>query len=143
MDIQHLIDEVAKEHHVILSADDPIFISITLNERIIRHYIQNVDTSLQKHLDTINELLNRSRETAKEISANLITKTSVYLSDNAKNTMLQAQNDVIAAINQEVNKLHRIQQACEQNKKNTMYLAYFSILATTFSLFSLLVYFIR
>jgi len=35
LDIERLIGEVARRHDLLLSRDDPIFVSVTLNEQIL------------------------------------------------------------------------------------------------------------
>jgi hypothetical protein len=46
MDVQDLIGEVARRHNVLVTADDPVFVGVTLNELLLAEYVRRVETSL-------------------------------------------------------------------------------------------------
>jgi hypothetical protein len=48
MDVQDLIGEIARRHNVLVSADDPVFVGVTLNELLLAEYIRRVETSLDR-----------------------------------------------------------------------------------------------
>jgi hypothetical protein len=46
-DVKALIGEVAKRHHVLLSEDDPVLVTLTLNELILTRAIAEIEAHIQ------------------------------------------------------------------------------------------------
>jgi hypothetical protein len=58
--MEQLIGEVAK-HGLLLSGDDPVMVSVTLNEQILSHALGQLRGSLEKAKHEIGELSARQQ----------------------------------------------------------------------------------
>ncbi len=93
MDVKQLITEVAKRHHVMLGPEDPIFVTLTLNELVLSHYIEQVQAALDQAQVQTAAATSQQLETAKETTSKIMTDAAVYLSEQMQATgnALQAQ----------------------------------------------------
>jgi hypothetical protein len=73
-DIEQLIGEVAQKHGLLLSRDDPVLVSVTLNEQILSHALGRLQGSLDTAKQEIGELSAKQTEAAKIIAEQLITQ---------------------------------------------------------------------
>lgn len=127
MNIKELIDDIAKEHHIILDRDDPIFISVTLNEKIMQLYVELIEDSLKKHYDNLNILNHSSLETARENAKQLITQTTIYISDNINKSLYDTHQNLLKSLKNEVEKIFLCKHAVEESRKKSFYFACISV----------------
>lgn len=135
MNIKELIDDIAKEHHIILDRDDPIFISVTLNEKILQLYVEIIDDALKKHYDNLNVLNHSSLETARENAKQLITQTTIYMSDNLNKSLSDTHQNLLKSLKNEVEKIFLCKHAMEESRKKSFYFACTSV---SFALMSMI-----
>jgi predicted RecB family endonuclease len=83
-DIERLIGEVARKHGLLLSRDDPVLVSVTLNEQILSHALGQVNDCLDKAKQEIGELSAKQTEAAKTIAEQLITAAAGYIADEVR-----------------------------------------------------------
>jgi hypothetical protein len=83
-DIERLIGEVARKHGLLLSRDDPVLVSVTLNEQILTDALGQLHGSLEKAKQEIGELSARETEAAKIIAEQLITAAAGYIADEVR-----------------------------------------------------------
>jgi hypothetical protein len=84
VDIEQLIGEVARKHSLLLSRDDPVLVSVTLNEQILSHALGQLRASLDEAKQEIGELSARETEAAKTIAEQLITAAAGYIADEVR-----------------------------------------------------------
>ncbi|RCT89649.1 hypothetical protein [Acinetobacter baumannii] len=96
MDKDLLIQEVAKRHHVLLSPDDPIFITVTLNELIIKDYLAQAEMKLSETEQTIYEMQAKSIQDSKIVAEKIVTEGAKYLYENFE----KATKDLIDKVEQ-------------------------------------------
>lgn len=88
--IQTLIGDVAKRHGVALGANDPILMTVTLNELILGHYLERMNALLEhaqatanaqvkQQLDAARQIAIQPVEEAKVAAAKLVTDGAAYL----------------------------------------------------------------
>jgi hypothetical protein len=73
--MEQLIGEVARTHGLLLSRDDPVLVSVTLNEQIL---------NLEQAKLEIGELSANQTEAAKTIAEQLITAAAGYIADEVR-----------------------------------------------------------
>jgi hypothetical protein len=83
-DIERLIGEVAQKHGLLLSRDDPVLVSVTLNEQILSHAVGQLRASLDEAKQEIGELSAKQTEAAKTIAEQLITAAAGYIADEVR-----------------------------------------------------------
>jgi hypothetical protein len=83
-DMERLIGEVARKHGLLLSRDDPVLVSVTLNEQILSHALGQLRGSLEQAKQEIGELSARQTEAAKIIAEQLITAAAGYIADEVR-----------------------------------------------------------
>jgi hypothetical protein len=83
-DIEQLIGEVARKHGLLLSRDDPVLVSVTLNEKILSHALGQINDCLDKAKQEIGELSAGQTEVAKSIAEQLITAAAGYIADEVR-----------------------------------------------------------
>jgi hypothetical protein len=127
MNIKELIDDIAKEHHIILEKDDPIFISVTLNEKVMQVYVSLVENALMQHYDNLSILSSKSLEATKESAAQLITQTAIYVSENLKKSISDINHSFLISLKKEVEKLHLYKSKAEESRKRSFYFACISV----------------
>jgi len=101
MDVQRLIGEVAKRHHVLLGPDDPILVTLTLNELILTDYLARVDALLVAAQDQTSAGTAQQLEAAKDIAAQLVTGAAGYVVDQVQTAGATVQAQLLDALRQE------------------------------------------
>jgi hypothetical protein len=84
VDMEQLIGEVARKHGLLLSRDDPVLVSVTLNEQILSHALGQLQGCLDKAKQEIGELSARQTEAAQTIAEQLITAAAGYVADEVR-----------------------------------------------------------
>jgi hypothetical protein len=83
-DIEQLIGEVAQKHGLLLSRDDPVLVSVTLNELLLADTLGQLRASLDTAKLEIGELSAKQTEAAKTIAEQLITAAAGYIADEVR-----------------------------------------------------------
>jgi len=81
LDINEIARETALRSGTLLGKDDPILISVSINEKIISHYTSLL---LKEQLDQqklLSSAIERNHEMAKQASSQTITKVGQYVHD--------------------------------------------------------------
>ncbi len=82
--MERLIGEVARKHGLLLSRDDPVLVSVTLNEQILSHALGQLRASLDTAKQEIGELSARQTEAGRTIAEQLITAAAGYIADEVR-----------------------------------------------------------
>jgi hypothetical protein len=82
--MEQLIGAVAQKHGLLLSRDDPVLVSVTLNEQILSHAFGRLQGSLEQAQQEIGELSAKQTEAAKTIAEQLITAAAGYIADEVR-----------------------------------------------------------
>ncbi len=78
INIEELIAIVAKKHKVLLSADDPIFLTVTLNEMILNHHLEMVNNNMDGLKSNLETLYHRQSEENKALAKRMINASLTY-----------------------------------------------------------------
>lgn len=79
LDVQALIGEVARRHNVRLDPDDPILVTVTLNERILAGYLERVAALVEEAQDQTAVAAAGQMEAAREVAARLVTGAAAHV----------------------------------------------------------------
>lgn len=76
--IERLIGEVAKRHDLLLSRDDPVLVTVTLNELVLGEALAQLKASLSEANQEIAASAAKQIEVSKTIAEALITNAAEY-----------------------------------------------------------------
>ena len=95
--ISELIAEVAKKHHVLLDKSDPILVTLTLNELLLKRYISDFQLKLDEYEQSIAILQSDSIEASKKIASQLITESGQYMKQQFQKSVDEVCEQIKAA----------------------------------------------
>lgn len=94
LSVKELIGEVAKRHAVLLGPNDPILVTLTLNELIVAGYVERIESGLLGSLDQLSAAQAQHIEAAREIASGIITRAADYGADQIH----QAVDDLVTSL---------------------------------------------
>jgi hypothetical protein len=77
--VERLIGEVAKRHDILLSRDDPVLVTVTMNELLLAEMLGQLHTSLDEAKLEIASASAKQIEASKTIAEQLITAAADYV----------------------------------------------------------------
>jgi len=105
IEISEIRKQVAIKHNVLLEKDDPILVTVTINELVLSRYL---DLANEHYSEANRELivaLQQQQEQAKEVAGRIITDASDYVSEQVRTTINDmakvAANDISAQLRQQ------------------------------------------
>ena len=79
MDVEVLIGEVARRHNILISPDDPIFATVTLNELVLAHVLEQQRQALAESQAQIERTTTQQTEAVKRLGERLVTAAAEHL----------------------------------------------------------------
>lgn len=76
--------DVAKEHDVLLGRNDPIFITVAINEALLNHYADVLDQRLEASNEKAMMASQAAVVSAKDSAGKLITEAATYVRDQVQ-----------------------------------------------------------
>lgn len=102
LDIDELRKEIAIRHNVLLTPDDPIFVTTTLSSIVLRHYLAILEAQSESHKAALTALLLEHEKSAKKIGSDVITAATTHVATQVKEAVATAAAEAAAAIRQEI-----------------------------------------
>lgn len=93
MDIDALRAEVAKRHNVLLGKDDPIFLTVTLNELVLGDFLAASRQVVEGVLDQSSALAAQQEAAAKATAEKLVTNAGRFIADQVKEAGARVQDE--------------------------------------------------
>jgi hypothetical protein len=84
LDTEKLRAELAAKHQVVLSANDPIFITLTLNDLVLTHHVKRIEELNAASRAEVAADLTRQLEAAKTSAADIVTRSAQYIADQVR-----------------------------------------------------------
>ena len=94
LSVQELIGEVAKRHGVLLGPNDPILVTLTLNELIVGGYVDRVERAVGDTLDQLSGAQAQHIEAAREIASGIVTRAA----DDGADQIHKAVDDLVSQL---------------------------------------------
>jgi hypothetical protein len=101
-EIERLIGEVAKRHNALLGRDDPIFMTVTLNELIIARALERIEATVEASQDQIAAGTAQQIAASKTIAANLITSAADHVAGHIAAAAAEAAQQIEAVVAEEL-----------------------------------------
>ena len=129
MNTRHLINEVAKRHNIILDHNDPILVTVTLNELVVEHYIEKMESLLAITQNNLSSAMGEQLSESKETASKIITNASLYVSDNTKKMITEMKDEMMSSFKQEVTLIKELQKKTRRDRQCAIYAAGLAILS--------------
>jgi hypothetical protein len=100
-EIERAIGEVARQHNLLLSPDDPLLVTITLNEVILQRIIALQLQAIEAAQDQIAAGTAQQIEAARQIAGLTITGAADYVASELKQTAAAVKAEWLAAVQAE------------------------------------------
>jgi CHASE3 domain sensor protein len=101
MEVQRLILEVAKRHNVLLGPNDPILVTLTLNELILTDYVERIDALLQAAQADTSAGTAQQLDAAREIASKLVTGVAGYVAGEVQRAGATVHAQMLETLKQE------------------------------------------
>lgn len=93
MDIDALRAEVAKRHNVLLGKDDPIFVTLTLNELVLADFLASAQRIIDEAMNQSSALATQQEAAAKAVAEKLVTGAGRFIADQVKEAGTKVQDE--------------------------------------------------
>ena len=97
-ELDRLIGEVAKRHHVLIDRNDPVLVTVTLNELVLAEMIAKIEAGAQAARVDIAASAAQQIEAAKAIASRLITAAAEYADEQFRLAARNAAEEVKAEL---------------------------------------------
>lgn len=98
INIDELISIVAKKHNLLLTKDDPVLVTVTLSQEVIKKYLLETEKSFEKLKSELELLYYRNHEESKELAKKIINTSLKAASDSINNSVSIAAKKVVSDI---------------------------------------------
>lgn len=90
LDFDDIRKEVAIRHNVLLGKDDPILVTVTVNELVLGRYLDLISEQYDEANRTLTLTLQQQVEQSKETAGKIITDAANYVSDQTRQAVAEA-----------------------------------------------------
>lgn len=87
IDFDEIRKEVAIRHNVLIGKDDPVLVTVTLNEMILEKYLTLVENQYAVKCQELTVILQQQIEQSRQTAGKIITEASNYVSDQVHNSV--------------------------------------------------------
>ncbi|ECW9094598.1 conjugal transfer protein TraM [Salmonella enterica subsp. enterica serovar Newport] len=102
LDFDDIRKEVAIRHNVLLGKDDPILVTVTVNELVLGRYLDLISDQYDEANRTLTLTLQQQVEQSKETAGKIITDAANYVSDQTRQAVAEAVKDAGKELRQQV-----------------------------------------
>jgi len=122
-DIEEAISEVARKHNLLLSADDPLLVTVTLNEAILSRIIARQNEAIEAAQDQISAGAAQQIETAREVASLIVTGAADYVAAEVRAAITALKDELLAAVTAQKAEALRAAEAAGQAQRIARYAA--------------------
>jgi CHASE3 domain sensor protein len=88
--------EVASKHNILVDKDDPVLVTVTLNEHVFQRYVDILVERNTELLVSINAAQQQGMADAKVTAGRVITEGGKYFEEQMRTGLIDATKDLIA-----------------------------------------------
>jgi len=103
--VQQMIGEVARRHGLALDPDDPVFVTVTLNETAVRRMLAECAALLEAAAARMEEVSRAQAAGAKAAGESLITAAADYVAAAVRTAAAEAEQRIASAGERELARL--------------------------------------
>ncbi len=101
-EVRQLVAEVAERHRVVLRTDDPIFLTVTLNEIVLQRYIERVESAVVAAEQRLSLMSAEHIAGAHEAASRIITDAAAYSAERLRASGNEVAQLVIEAVGRQL-----------------------------------------
>jgi hypothetical protein len=101
-DVKELIGEVAKRHHILLSEDDPVLVTLTLNELILTRAIAQIEAHIEACKEQVSIAAAEHIAASKALAEDIVTAGAAYLAGELRAAVAEATATLREAVAQSI-----------------------------------------
>ena len=102
LDFDDIRKEVAIRHNVLLGKDDPILVTVPVNELVLGRYLDLSSDQYDEANRTLTLTLQQQFEQSKETAGKIITDAANYVSDQTRQAVAEAVKEAGKELRQQV-----------------------------------------
>lgn len=121
LSVQELIGEVAKRHGLLLGPNDPILVTLTLNELIVAGYVDSITAAIGDTLDQLSGAQAQHIEAAREIASGIVTRAADYGADQVKRLVDDLAAGLRASLSADVEAARAAAAEAQQARKGAVW----------------------
>ncbi len=106
-EVQELIAAVAKKHKLVLSLDDPVLVTVSLNELLLSRYVEKITAAVETVEARTAAGSAQQVEAAKTIARQIITGAGDYIAERVKAAVLEAQSVLAESTQKQIAEMQR------------------------------------
>lgn len=129
IDFDEIRKQVAIKHNVLIGKDDPILITVTINDIVLGRHLELISEHYEETNKAMMVNLQQQVEQSKEIAGRIITDAANYISEQVQQaataTINQLKNDLQVQITKAETACHRVMVGSNkaQTAKKSAYVA--------------------
>lgn len=104
IDFDEIRKTVAIRHGVLLESNDPVLVTVTLNELVLSRYVEILTEQNEAHRKAIEAALQKDIANAKQTAGRVITEAADYVSEQTHTAVSTALEEGKAQIRKDVSK---------------------------------------
>ena len=134
MDAKLLIAEVAKRHGILLDANDPVLVTVTLNELVLEEYLRRVSAAVEQGERRAIAASERQLAIAKQAAGEILTRTAAYVADQVRVAAAEASSESEQRVASAATSVHADARAAARHRNLAFVFMMASALASALAL---------
>ncbi|OHV78272.1 conjugal transfer protein TraM [Rhizobium sp. LCM 4573] len=102
IDFDELRKEVAIRHNVLIGKDDPILVTVTVNEMVVGRLVDRVSEQYDEHSRALTIAMQQHVEQAKDTAGKVITDAAGYVRAEVKKAVVEALADAGTGLQRQI-----------------------------------------
>ena len=139
IDFNEIKKEVALRHNVLLGNDDPVLVTVTLNELVLKQYLSLMTEKYDEANHSLTISLQQQIEQSKQISGKIITDASNYVSDQVRESIDTSMEQSKEKLHSEIKKTMEIQNKVHDSTSEINAVKKIAFISTTMAIVSSLI----
>jgi hypothetical protein len=110
IDFDEIRKQVAIKHNVLIGKDDPILVTVSLNEMVLSHYLDLISNQYKDAHHALMINMQQQVEQSKEIAGQVITDASNYVSEQVRQAARAILEEMKSEFRGQIAKVQKIGQ---------------------------------
>jgi hypothetical protein len=106
IDLDEIRKEVAVKHGVLLDENDPVLVTVTLNDIILSHYVEKLNSQNETHQRgfsaALDEAVEKSIAESRKVAGRIVTDGANYVTDHCKTAIEDAMASAVREARAEI-----------------------------------------
>lgn len=118
IDFDEIRQKIAIRHNVLLGSDDPILVTVTLNELVLDRYLETVNEKISEASRELTLSLQQQVEQSKGTAGRIITDAADYVAKEIRQAVASATADAATQLRQQIAEAQAVSREAITNNKD-------------------------